>query len=189
MPTSANPTSAVSADFTSTWRYKVGLFLIIVGHLALVTGILLPILGLAPKGKAGLVGVLILGGEVVGLSSIVFLGKEGFKAIKSKIFGAVKASYETRVGPTRHYFGIVLLCANFLTTLLLAVYAWDAFGVAKEAATAAPDVWGLGLTQQETLVTWLFLLGEISFLIAIYVLGAAWWGKFRRIFVWEAPAD
>ena len=25
--------------------------------------------------------------------------------------------------------------------------------------------------------------------VAIYVLGADWWGKFRRIFVWEAPTD
>ena len=28
--------------------------------------------------------------------------------------------------------------------------------------------------------------GLFSFLVAIYVLGADWWGKFRRIFVWEA---
>ena len=45
----------------------------------------------------------------------------------------------------------------------------------------------LDFAQQGTMVFWLFLIGEISFLVAIYVLGADWWGKFRRIFVWEAP--
>ena len=50
-----------------------------------------------------------------------------------------------------------------------------------------PIVWGLDLDQQASMVAWLFLIGEVSFLIAIYVLGADWWDKFRRLFVWEAP--
>jgi hypothetical protein len=66
------------------------------------------------------------------------------------------------------------------------IYAWDAFAVATAEGPGAP-VWGLDIAKQGDLVFWLFLIGELSFLVAIYVLGAEWWGKFRRIFVWEKP--
>ena len=104
-----------AADFTRTGRYKAGLGLIIIGHLALVTGLLLPLLGLASGGKAGLVGVLILGGEVISLCSILFLGKQGFIAIKSKVFAFVKVGFTAPVGPLRHYIGIALLCTSVVT--------------------------------------------------------------------------
>ena len=169
-------------DFTRTGRYKVGLTLIVGGHLVLLVGLVVPFLGAG----AGLVGALVLGGEVIALSSIVFLGKAGFLAIKSKIVGAVKASYTHPVGRVRHYVGIVLLLTNALTTWTVAVYAGSAFS-AITPETPLPRVWGLDHHQQDTMLLWLFLIGEISFLIGIYVMGADWWGRFRRIFVWEKP--
>lgn len=169
----------LSSDFTKSWRYKVGLFMIIAGNGALVVGLLLPIIGVPAK----LIGALILGGEIVSLASIVFLGKEGFKAIKSKIFGFFKAGYAASVGRVRHYVGIILLCTNVLTTFTLALFAWASFKVITPENPIV-EVWGLNLDQQATMVMWLFLIGEISFLVAIYVLGADWWGKFRNIFIW-----
>ena len=185
MATIAEQSAATpAADFTKTWRYKVGLFMIIVGNLGIVGAVLLGgALGLG----AATIGAIVVGGEVVSLASIVFLGKEGFKAIKSKFVGAVKASYTAPVGQTRHRIGIVLLLANIVTTYVMMIYAWDAFAIATAEGVAAP-VWGLNLEDQGDLVFTLFLIGEISFLIAIYTLGADWWGKFRRIFVWEEPA-
>lgn len=172
--------STPAVDFTRTWRYKVGLTMIIVGNLGILFALAMPALGAG----AGAVGALVVGGEIVSLASIIFLGKEGFKAIKSKFFAFVKASYTGSVGRTRHYIGIVFLCANVLTYFILALYAWDSFGAATTEGPH-PIVWGLNLAHQESLVCWLFLIGEGSFLIAIYVLGADWWGKFRRIFVWS----
>ena len=186
MVTSENPSKELPAeDFTRTWRYKLGLGLIIFGHLILVMGILLPMLGLASGSLAGL---LVVGGEVVALTSIVFLGKAGFLAIKSKVFAFVKAGYAGPVSPMRHYIGIVLLCTNVITTYLMVLYAYDAFA-ATTTEDPIPRVWGLDFTEQRSLFFNLFLIGEISFLIAIYVLGADWWGKFRRIFVWEAQEE
>ena len=179
-------TKKLIKDFTRTWRYKIGLGLIIIGNVGLVIGILLPLLGLAPGGKAGLVGVLIVGGEVVSLSSIIFLGMEGFKTIKSKVFGFVRGGYVARVGPVRHYIGIALFCTNILTTLLMALYAWDTFD-RTTTENPMPAVWGLNFAEQGELVTSLFLIGEISFLTSIYVLGADWWGRFRDLFVWKNP--
>ena len=174
--------ATTDADFTKTWRYKVGLSMIVVGHLGILSALAMPALGAG----AGTVGAIVLGGELLSLASIIFLGLKGFKAIKSKFVGAIKASYTGPVGKTRHYIGIALLCTNVLTTFTLALYAWDSFA-ASTPQGPIPIVWGLDLDQQATLVAWLFLTGEISFLIAIYVLGGEWWGKFRRIFVWEAP--
>ena len=171
-----------AAEFTRTWRYKVGLFLIIVGNLGIVAGVLLGFLGLG----AATVGAMVVGGEIVSLASIVFLGKEGFMAIKNKVVAFAGSTFTAPVGRTRHRIGIVLLLANVATTFLMMIYAWDSFEAAAAEGPAA-TVWGLDIEGQGSLVLWLFLIGELSFLIAIYVLGADWWGKFRRLFVWEAP--
>jgi len=178
------PEATPDTDFTKTWRYKIGLTMIVVGNLGILFALAMPALGAG----AGTVGALVVGGEIVSLASIAFLGKEGFKAIKSKFVGTIKASYTGAVGKTRHYIGIVLLCANVVTTFTLALYAWDSFAAATPEGPH-PIVWGLDMAQQASLLEWVFLIGEISFLVAIYVLGADWWGRFRRIFVWEAPAD
>ena len=180
--------SGVAADFTKTWRYKLGLGLFVLGQVALVVGILLPVLKLAPAGHSGLVGVLIVGGELVSLSSIVFLGKEGFKALKSKIFGFFKKGYAAPVSRARHYLGIALLLTNVATTYMLLVYSWTAFD-RTTADSPMPAVWGLDFAQQGSMVLWLFLIGELSFLIAIYVLGADWWGRFRDVFVYHGPDE
>ena len=175
------PSKTPDQDFTKTWRYKLGLFMIVVGNVGIVAAVVLGFVGL----PAAIVGAVVVGGEILSLGSIVFLGKEGFKAIKSKIFAFVKTGYAAPVGKTRHTIGIALLCTNIVTTYITVIYAWEGF---TRAATDGPAaaVWGLDLAQQGSLVFWLFLLGELSFLIAIYVLGADWWGKFRSLFVWEA---
>ena len=172
-------TQKLDEGFTRSWRYKIGLALIIGGHVILLIGLVLPFLGMG----AAISGAVILGGEVTALASIVFLGKEGFKAIKAKMVGAVKASYTAKVGRARHYMGIILLCANVLTTYAIAAYAWIVFARITPS-NPFPKVLGLSFDQQDDMVQWLFLAGEISFLLAIYVLGADWWGRFRNIFVW-----
>ena len=131
-------------------------------------------------------GVLIVGGELLSLSSIVFLGKEGFKAIKSKVFAFAKTGFTAPVGRTRHYIGIAMLCTNVLTSYIVAIYLWDAFG-ASTAEAPPPVIWGLDFAQQGSMVFWLFLIGEVSFLISLYVLGADWWGRVRNVFVWQKP--
>ena len=182
MTTIADQSAATpAADFTKTWRYKVGLFMIIVGNAGIVGAVLMGFMGLG----AATVGAIVVGGEIVSLASIVFLGKEGFMAIKNKVVAFAKSTYTEPVSQTRHRVGIVMLLTSVATTYLMMIYAWDAFAIATAEGAAAP-VWGLNIEEQGSLVFTLFLLGEISFLVSLYVLGADWWGKFRRIFVWEA---
>ena len=172
-------------DFTRSWRYKAGIGLFTIGHLILVLGLVSPMLGLG----AGVVSALVVGGEVIALTSIVFLGKEGFKAIKAKLFGFLKAGYAAEVGRTRHRIGVVLLCTNVLTLYVMMIYAWAALELSK-AEVPVLEVWGMSVAEQSSMVFWLFLIGELSFLAAIYVLGADWWGRFRALFIWkEAQAS
>ena len=168
-------------DFTKTWRYKLGLFLIIGGHVVIGAGLALPFVGVS----AAAVGAAIVAGEAMSLSSIVFLGKNGFLAIKKKVFGFLKQGYTAPVGPTRHYLGLVLFFLNGLTLYIMMVYAWTSF----EAVTPEdplPIVWGLDFAQQRKLVFGLFFTGEIGFLLSIYVLGADWWQRFRDLIVWQS---
>jgi len=174
---------SLDSNFTKSWRYKIGLGLIILGHLILIIGLLLPVLGLDPSFLA----ILIICGELITLSSIIFLGKDGFIEIKNKIFYFIKTGYTASVGPVRHYIGIALLSANILTTFTLAVYAWIAFNTTT-LEIPMPVIWGLNFSQQGYLVLWLFLTGEISFLISLYVLGADWWERFRNIIIWQKPS-
>ena len=182
MSTIAEKTATpLAADFTNTWRYKIGLFMIVVGNAGIVGAVLMGFVGLG----AATVGAIVVGGEVVSLASIVFLGKEGFMAIKNKVVAFAKSTYTEPVGRTRHRIGIGLLLTSVVTSYLMMVYAWDAFAIAAAEGPAA-KVWGLDIKQQGNLVFTVFMLGEICFLVSLYVLGADWWEKFRRIFVWEA---
>ena len=177
---SQNPESP-SADrldaFKQTWRYKFGLLLIIGGHGVLLASVVLPFLGLmsASAAAAG-----VVGGEILSLVSIVFLGKQGFLAIKAKVFGVVRAEFETPVGRVRHTIGIALLLVNLCTAVTLAIFAWASY----EAAPGA-IVWGMTLGQQVTFYATFFLVGELSFPVAIIVLGADWWQRFRDLFIWH----
>ena len=177
-------TSPADADFTGTWRYKIGLFMIVGGNAAIVGAVLLGFMGLS----ATTVGTVVVGGEIVSLASIAFLGKDGFKAIKNKVIVFAKSSYTEPVSRTRHRIGIGMLLISVVTSYLMMIYAWDAFAIAAAEGPAA-RVWGLDIEQQGSLVFTVFLVGEICFLVSLYVLGADWWEKFRRIFVWEAPKN
>lgn len=179
-----NTTDKSAEDFTRSWRYKVGLGLIIIGHGIMALGLLSPMLGIG----AGIAGGMVVGGELVGLASIAFLGKEGFKAIKSKAFAFLEADFTARVDRTRHRIGVALLCTSVMTTYIILIFAWSGFA-ATTVENPLPAVWGLEYEQQASMVLWLYLSGEISFLIAIWTLGADWWGRFRDLFIWKDPDE
>lgn len=179
--TDNKPAEASAKDFTGTWRYKIGLFMILVGNAVVIFApIILPFLGVS----IGIIGAIVLCGEVFATGSIVILGKEGFKAIKNKISGVMKAGYTAAVGKTRHTIGITLFCLHAVSAYIIAAYAWIVFG-RTTPENPFPEVWGLSFEGQETMLLWVFFVGEITFLVSLYVLGAEWWGRFRNIFVWK----
>ena len=174
-------TDVSTADFTRSWRYKFGLLLIVVGHLMLLAAVVAPAIGLV---RPALAGGIAVAGEIVSLCSIVFLGKSGFIAIKSRIFKFVKSGYEGPVSAARHAWGITLFIASFATNYVIAAYAWLSFRSTTEE-NPLPLILGMNLDEQAVFVFTLFLVGELTFLASIYVLGADWWERFRRIFVYH----
>lgn len=178
------PPQPSEQEFTKSWRYKVGLSMIIIGNLGILLAMAMPLFGAG----ASTVGSMLIGGEIISLASIAFLGKEGFKAIKNKAFAFIKSTYTGGVSRTRHYLGVTLLLTNVVISYIIALYLWDVFE-ASTAEGAAPIIWGLTFAQQDSMLLTLFLVGEISFLVSIYVLGGDWWQKFRQIFVYEAAEE
>ena len=176
----APSTQITTKDFTRTWRFKIGLLMFVVGNLGIPVAAVLGFLGFS----VAILGAIVVGAEVILWTSVVVLGMEGFKALTNKIVGVIKLSYTAPVGRTRHRIGIALLLTKVVTTYIMMIYAWDAFAMATAEGPGAP-VWGLNIQEQGSLVFDLFLIGELSFLFAIYVLGADWWGRFRSIFIWE----
>lgn len=175
-----------TAGFSKSWRYKIGLLLIVVGHLVLLFGLVGPVIGLV---SAALAGGILIGGEVISLLSIVFLGKDGFLAIKSKVFKFLKSGYIGPVSATRHAWGITLIVTSFITSYLIYGYAWIAFK-STTVEDPLPIILGMNLDEQADFVLILFLIGELSFLAAIYVLGADWWERFRNLFKYHnEPAE
>ena len=175
--------------FTKSWRYRIGIAMFFGGQFVLVIGLLLPVMGLASSGHVGIVGLLVVGGEATTISSIVFLGKAGFLAIKKKLFSSLRLGFEAPVGPTCHYIGIAIILVNMVTTYATAIYAWTAFSLSTPDSPIVPRVWGLDLNEQSSLVSWLFFSGQLCFLVAIYVLGADWWERLRRLVVWHSRSE
>ncbi len=62
-------------DFTRSWRYKVGLGLIIIGHAFLALGLMSPMLGVS----AGIAGGMVVGGRACRPGKYRFLGQRGLQ--------------------------------------------------------------------------------------------------------------
>ena len=170
--------------FSNSWRYKVGLALIIVGHAALLVGFASPMLGFT----GGFAATFAVGGEIISLLSIVFLGMEGFKRIKRKILGAIRGGFVSPVGRARHYIGIVLFTLNGVSVWIVLVLVLIIYSRATDEAPT-PVVWGLDWKQQLIVTKYLLIGGEVAFVVSIYVLGARGWERLRRFVAWTPDEE
>lgn len=160
----------------SSWRYHIGLTLFIIGNGLCLSAPLLPVLGM----NLGIVGGVVVAGEVAATSSIFFLGKEGFKHLKKKLFKFFKPT-ERPISRARHRIGVGLLIFNVLAlyaavTLVLVAYSQTT------PENPFPIVFELDFEAQGTTFLALFFGGEAAFIAAIYVLGAEWWERFKQLF-------
>jgi len=165
-----------------TLRYRLGLGVFIVGNLLAVTGMLLPAFGLASGRMVGVIAVILAAGEIISLSSIFLLGKEGFKELKSRLFAALKRTPSGKpVSRRRHRVGV-----SFLALHVVAQFAALVFPIASHYVVAAdgtfPTVLGLGHAEQLKWFVGLLIAAEALFFAGVYTLGADWWGSFRTLF-------
>lgn len=165
-----------------SFRYRLGLGIFAVGNLLALSGLVLPALGLAEGRMVGVIAVLLGGGEVLSLSSIFFLGKEGFKQLKSRLFGALKRTPSGEpISQRRHRLGCTMLALH-----VLAQFAALVFPIASHYGVAAdgvfPEVLGLGRADQLRWFLGLLIAAEALFFVGVYTLGEDWWGAFRALF-------
>mgnify|MGYP001825225974 FL=1 len=165
-----------------TLRYRLGIGVFALGNMLAVAGMLMPALGLAKGRMIGVIAVVLAAGEVISLSSIFLLGKEGFKQLKSRVFAALKRPPPGEaISLRRHRTG----CALFVTHVVLGFVALvlpiaSHYGVANDGTF--PTVFGLDREQQLQWFVGLLIGSELLFYAGVYTLGADWWGRFRALF-------
>ena len=164
------------------FRYRLGLGVFIVGNVLAVSGVLLPVLGFAEGRMVGVIAVMLGAGEVISLASIFFLGKEGFKELKSKLFRLFKRVPSGQpISEGRHRFGCALLALNVLLQFAALIFPIAShYGVATDGTF--PEVFGLGHAEQLQWFVGLLAASEVFFFAGVYALGADWWARFRSLF-------
>jgi len=165
-----------------TLRYRLGLGVFIFGNLLAVTGMLLPAFGFANGRMVGVIAVILVAGEIISWSSIVLLGKEGFKELKTRLFSVLKRTPSGEpVSLRRHRVGGSLLALHVAAQFLALVFPIAAhFGTAADGTF--PTVLGLHRPEQLNWFVGLLVASEALFFAGVYTLGADWWGRFRALF-------
>ena len=178
----ASPTEPEAPKPPPTLRYRIGLGVFIFGNLLAVTGMLLPAFGLANGRMVGVIAVILAAGEIISWSSIVLLGKEGFKELKTRLFAVLKRTPSGEpVSLRRHGVGVSLLALHVAAQFLALVLPIAAhFGTAADETF--PTVLGLSRPEQLNWFVGLLVASEALFFAGVYTLGADWWGRFSALF-------
>jgi len=155
----------------STWRFKVGVGLFVLGWICPLFIPLVALLELPPETKAFLSGALLIGGpEVLSLISIALLGRDGFNLIKSKAFALIKrAAPSSAVSRLRYRIGLLLLVPH----VLYANFIFYASGLIP--------FYGQHSLQMN-------LIADALFIATLFVLGGEFWEKVRALFYYDARA-
>lgn len=151
------------------WKYYTGITLIYFSLLLPLLGLLLPLLNLSPTLTAILVGSLTVGGpEICIILATLFLGKKHILYFKSKIRGFFrkKRKMPKPVSKKRYYFGLTILLASGIPLYLNAYF---------------PEVF----PEDEQKRLLIFIFTDLAFVLSFFILGANFWEKFKRLFIWE----
>jgi len=166
------------------WRYKLGLLLFIVPIIVFfLTPVVIPMLDLSAVKTASVIGDVLLSGEVVWLASIPLLGRDGFNAIKKKMFGWLKLK-DKPVSKKRHLCGIILLLSSILTDVLLQILILSIYLFLKKGQDM---LFGITLDTLTNIHTFIQILTTLGILASLFILGGQFWEKIKQAFIWEEP--
>jgi hypothetical protein len=147
----------------------LGLTILIVGWFS---PLLIPVItrtSLATEWKTIISGLLAVGiPEVFTVAAIAIMGKSGYNLIKEKFFSFLKKhGPPDRVSLTRYRIGLVM----FVLPLL---FAW----LGPYGAHRIP-----GYEAHRFVVS---LIGDMVFVVSLFVLGGEFWDKVRALFIHQA---
>ena len=168
----------------------MGFSLFSVGNGLAITGLVLAALGYAQGAAGGWIVALVAVGELTVLGSVLFLGDDGYQRLEARASTLLRRDPATSVKlvtPRRHGIGVALLVVHLSAYFVV----WTACVLGYTRATNAdpfPSVFGLTFEQQGPALVWGVIAVELLFTTAIYVLGPAWWGRFKRLFRYQPAA-
>ena len=169
----------------------MGFLLFSMGNVLAICGLGLAALGYANGSAGGWVVALVAAGELTILGSVFLLGDDGYQSLEARGSTLLrrKATDKTEsVTAGRHASGMTLLIMHFAAYALV----WTTGVLGYTRATAQdpfPSVLGLSFKQQGPALVWGVIGAELLFVLAIYVLGPAWWGRFKQLFRYEPPTS
>jgi hypothetical protein len=109
--------------------------------------------------------------EVFTVAAIALMGKSGYKLIKERIFGFLKKhGPPDRVSPARYRVGLAMF-------VLPAIFGWLGPYGAHHIA---------GYESHRYVVS---LIGDLMFVVSLFVLGGDFWDKIRALFIRSAKAQ
>jgi hypothetical protein len=156
----------------SQWRFILGLLLFVFGF-AVPLFIPLVVASELPTGwKTILSGFLGLGApEFFMLLAAVVLGKAGFNYLKTRSYSLFKRyALPKSVGRTRHHIGIALF-------LLTVIVGWLSPYLSQFIPVFQRNQMLIGV------------VGDLIFLISLFVLGGDFWDKLKALFIFESKAN
>jgi hypothetical protein len=158
------------------WKFYVGLILFIFSFATFLLAALAPFLFSAAT-AATVATIVVVSGEIGFLVSAALLGKPFVQAIKTKIkalFTSGTAPVPPRpVSRSRHAFGLVLFSLSFVAYYV--VMAIPFFGLMK--------------TSELRIVIIVAIVGELLFVVSLFVLGGEFWGRIKALFQWQGHSD
>lgn len=169
----------------------MGFLLFSVGNALAIGGLILAALGYAEGAWAGWIVGLIAAGELTILGSVSFLGDDGYQQLESRTSAFLRRNTGTTNGTVsgdRHALGLTLLIAHLAMYLVVWIGGILSYTRATEAAPF-PSVFGIGFEQQGPAFVWGVVAAELLFVLTIYVLGPAWWGRFKGLFRYQPAAE
>jgi hypothetical protein len=153
------------------WQLKLGVTLFGLSIVLPVLGIpLVAAMELSTEAVATVSGVLLVAAEMLGLVAVAVMGKSGYAYIKNLVFGFFKQyGPPGEVSRTRYTIGLVMFSVPV-------IFGWLAPYVAD---------WVPGYLGNELIYG---IVGDLLFLVSLFVLGGDFWDKLRALFIHGAKA-
>jgi hypothetical protein len=152
-------------------RSRIGIFLIVLGFIFPVFGLMVPLLGLSTALTTTLVAFFMVGGpEIVMVAGAALAGKEGIVLVQNrikKLLGLPEGRYPA---PRSQYYLAIGMMVLWLISLIIPYYI--------------PQI--EELLNLQTYEWYYFVIGDLVFVIAFLLIGGDQLvTKLGRVFTWE----
>ena len=162
---------AAETPAVADWRFRLGgaLFaLSLIGPPVFIP--LVVALEFSAAMTASITGVVLVGAEVLLVAAAAVMGKSGFACIKNRVFGFLKQYGPPKVvSGFRYTIGLVLFFIPFL-------FGW----LAPYTGALIP-----GYEGNEIVIA---VIGDVTLLVSLFILGGDFWDKLRALFFHDAKA-